>query len=578
MYTSFFGLNEKPFSITPNPRYLYMSERHTEALAHLIYGIKDSGGFIQLTGEVGTGKTTLVRGLLQRLPDNADVALILNPQLSATEFLAAILEELGIEIPEEKNSLKALTDALNEFLLESYSKGRRTILIVDEAQNFAVDVLEQIRLLTNLETAKHKLLQITLIGQPELRTMLARNDLRQLAQRITARYHLEPLSQEDTELYLQHRLKVAGATRPIFSKPACRELFRLSGGIPRIINVIADRALLGAFTSEEQLITPALVRRAAAEVYGEDPDFESGWKVGLRVAAIASVAALLIGASVFTALRLVNTSPADPQTALPAPSAGVAATAAPDVPPDVPPDGSPDGSPDKSPDAVAGTATNAASGEFTAINDFGALLATQAEYTDTASAFGNLFALWNVAYVPGPQTACDQALNYRLSCFYKQGSLAQISLLNRPAILTVQDEIGASHQVVLQQLGAGDAVILVGDRGYRVQLSDLSQYWFGEYLLLWRPQMATVKSFFRGMTDPDVLWLRESLAAIQGRPIEPMDSDYFDEELEARVRDYQINRRLTVDGTVGQQTQILMNSDLEIGAPQLMATQFARAD
>ncbi len=566
MYTSFFGLNEKPFSITPNPRYLYMSERHTEALAHLIYGIKDSGGFIQLTGEVGTGKTTLIRGLLQRLPDNADVALILNPQLSATEFLAAILEELGIDLPEEKHSLKALTDALNEFLLESYSKGRRTILIVDEAQNFAVDVLEQIRLLTNLETAKHKLLQITLIGQPELRTMLARNDLRQLAQRITARYHLEPLSQEDTEKYLQHRLKVAGATRPIFSKQACRELFRLSGGIPRIINVIADRALLGAFTSEEQLISPGLVRRAAAEVYGEDPDFESGWKVGLRVAAIAGVAALLIGASVFTALRLVNPSAPQAVAALPAPSAGPGAVIAPTA------------VADEAANATTEPSDSAANGEAAAISDLSALLAAQADYTDTAAAFGSLFALWNVAYVPGPQTACDQARNYGLSCFYKQGSLAQISLLNRPAILTVQDAIGASHQVVLQRLGAGDAIIRIGDNDYRVQLSDLSQYWFGEYLLLWRPQMETVKSFFPGMTDPDVVWLRESLAAIQGKPIEPMGSSYFDEELEARVRDYQIDRRLTVDGTVGQQTQILMNSDLDIGAPRLMATQLARAD
>ena len=162
MYKTFFGLNETPFSITPNPRYLYMSERHTEALAHLIYGIKDSGGFIQLTGEVGTGKTTLIRSLLQRLPDNADVALILNPQLSATEFLASILAELGIALPANPDSLKALTDSLNRFLLKNHSEGRRTILIVDEAQNFAVDVLEQIRLLTNLETAKQKLLQIRL--------------------------------------------------------------------------------------------------------------------------------------------------------------------------------------------------------------------------------------------------------------------------------------------------------------------------------------------------------------------------------------------------------------------------------
>ena len=215
MYISHFGLNEKPFSITPNPRYLYMSERHTEALAHLIYGIKDASGFIQLTGEVGTGKTTLIRSLLQRLPENADVALILNPQLSATEFLTSILSELGISVPERADSVKALTDALNAFLLSNHSKGRRTILIVDEAQNFAVDVLEQIRLLTNLETYHQKLLQITLIGQPELRAMLARTDLRQLAQRITGRYHLQPLSQADTQQYVAPRLRVAG---PEFSR------------------------------------------------------------------------------------------------------------------------------------------------------------------------------------------------------------------------------------------------------------------------------------------------------------------------------------------------------------------------
>jgi len=527
MYTRFFGLNEKPFSITPNPRYLYMSARHTEALAHLIYGIKDSGGFIQLTGEVGTGKTTLIRGLLQRLPANADAALILNPQLSATEFLTAILEELDIALPEETNSLKALTGALNKFLLENYSKGRRTILIVDEAQNFAVDVLEQIRLLTNLETARHKLLQITLIGQPELRTMLARNDLRQLAQRITARYHLEPLSQSDTGEYVQHRLRVAGATRPIFTRPACNELYRLSGGIPRIINVIADRALLGAFTSEAQQIGPALVRKAAAEVYGADSEFDSGLKVALRLAAAAAVGALFIAAAVFTATRL-STQPEAPRV------------------------------------ATAGSTDTE--------TDFAAMLASQSARTDTPTAFATLFSRWSVTYKPGPRKACEQARDYQLACFYKQGSLAQLERLNRPAILTLQDAIGSAHHVVLTSIGSEYARINIAGEDHQVRITDLNRYWFGEYLLLWRPQVATVRAFYPGMTDPAVTWLRQSLATIQGRPIEPTsgkDSDYFDEELEARVRDYQIDHRLTVDGKVGQQTQIVMNSDLDIGAPQL---------
>ena len=238
MYTDFFGLHEKPFSITPDPRYLFLSERHGEALAHLVYGVTESGGFIQLTGEVGTGKTTLVRTLLlNRMPENADVAVVLNPQLSVLEFLATICEELHIDVPHNKGSIKAQTDALNRHLLKAHAEGRRTILVVDEAQNLSPAVLEQVRLLTNLETAKQKLLQIILIGQPELRELLDRTDLRQLAQRITARYHLEPLSSAESAQYIEHRLKVAGALGEVFDTGARKEVFRLSKGVPRLINV-----------------------------------------------------------------------------------------------------------------------------------------------------------------------------------------------------------------------------------------------------------------------------------------------------------------------------------------------------
>lgn len=270
MYTNFFGLHEKPFSITPDPRYLFMSERHGEALAHLVYGVTESGGFVQLTGEVGTGKTTLVRSLLlNRMPDNADVAVVLNPQITAHEFLLTICEELGIDVPEQKDSIKALTDALNHHLLNAHADGRRTILVVDEAQNLAPAVLEQVRLLTNLETAKQKLLQIILIGQPELRELLDRNDLRQLAQRITGRYHLEPLTRDETAQYIEHRLRVAGALGEVIDNAARKEVFRLSGGVPRLINVICDRALLGAYSLESRIITRRLIKRAAAEVSGE---------------------------------------------------------------------------------------------------------------------------------------------------------------------------------------------------------------------------------------------------------------------------------------------------------------------
>ena len=279
---AFFGLTEKPFAITPDPRYLYLSERHAEALAHLLYGINESGGFIQLTGEVGTGKTTVVRTLLSRVPHHADVAVILNPRVTPVEFLLTICEELGLAIADaDRDSIKAMVDALNRRLLKAHAEGRRIIVLVDEAQNLSIDVLEQVRLLTNLETATQKLLQIILIGQPELRELLDRTDLRQLAQRITGRYHLMPLSREETKGYVRHRLRVAGATEEIFTPGALLELHRLSLGIPRVINVACDRALLGAYTQEIKKISASLVRRAAGEVYGRRflPTW-LGWVVG----------------------------------------------------------------------------------------------------------------------------------------------------------------------------------------------------------------------------------------------------------------------------------------------------------
>jgi len=544
MYTSFFGLNEKPFSITPNPRYLYMSARHTEALAHLIYGIKDASGFVQLTGEVGTGKTTLIRSLLQRLPDNADVALILNPQLSATEFLTSILTEFHVPIPDRATSKKALIDALNNFLLENYSKGRRSILIVDEAQNFAIDVLEQIRLLTNLETAKQKLFQITLIGQPELRTMLARTDLRQLAQRITGRYHLEPLNEADTEKYIQHRMHVAGATREIFSKRACRELYKLSGGIPRIINVIADRALLGAYTLESPEIGARMIRQAAAETYnlGEDSDDRRSkwWKIGGVVAAIC----LLLGVSIYSAIRYADGRVAQAVSSTTPADAG--------LPPN--------------PD-MATTVTDVKLQTTAAVLE--EFIRTHPEQTDTKTAFRNLFSLWSTPFDAGSERACEYAETKGLFCMLAEGPMAQLQTLNHPAILTLTDYSGNAHQVVLASIAGATATVYAGAELMTVPIDEVMKLWDGDYLLLWRPQIGSVKSFTPGMQDADVVWLRESLAAIQGSPVEPVASEYFDDVLEARVREYQVSRNLTVDGLVGPKTQILMNADLGIEAPRL---------
>ncbi len=269
MYLEFFGLHEKPFSIAPDPRYLYMTDQHREALAHLLYGVGDEGGFVLLTGEVGTGKTTVCRSLLNQLPSDVDIAFVVNPRVSVNELLETVCDELELGYPEQA-SVKQLVDTLNHYLLDAYAAGKNTILIIDEAQNLSDDVLEQLRLLTNLETNEKKLLQLILLGQPELLDKLEQDNLRQLAQRITARFHLRPLQMQEMVAYIQHRLHVAGFRGDMFSAPALKHIYRQSRGVPRLINVICDRAMLGAYTADLLQVEFPLAQIACDEVLGEE--------------------------------------------------------------------------------------------------------------------------------------------------------------------------------------------------------------------------------------------------------------------------------------------------------------------
>ena len=531
MYTSFFGLNEKPFSITPDPRYLFMSERHGEALAHLVYGVTESGGFIQLTGEVGTGKTTLVRTLLlNRMPANADVAVVLNPQLSAREFLVSICEELGIAVPEDRGSIKALIDALNHYLLNAHANGRRTILVVDEAQNLAPDVLEEVRLLTNLETAKQKLLQIILIGQPELRDVLARTDLRQLAQRITGRYHLEPLSRDETAAYIEHRLKVAGALGEVFDTGAKREVFRLSQGVPRLINVICDRALLGAYSSETRRVNRRMIKRAAAEVTGKGD--ESGWLRWL-VPVFGITAAIVIVAGILTMLdesRQLIDDTVDPPSVI------------------------------SIPQAVAETEIAAVVAEPEAEVSLDAQLTLALEITTPESALVTLLDLWGLDYRPG-ERGCSQAAASGYECLRQRGSWSGLKQFDRPAILTLVDSKGATHSVVLTAIEGETVEISIGGVTVAHPIDAVSDLWFGQYTLLWRPPNGSSESLRLGSRGQNVLWLRQSLAAIDtSYQTAAMDSDVFDAELQQQIRAFQRDHRLDVDGLAGRQTQIIINT------------------
>ncbi|MCU0759738.1 MAG: AAA family ATPase [Steroidobacteraceae bacterium] len=590
MYLSFFGLNEKPFAITPDPRYLFLSERHSEALAHLVYGISEAGGFIQLTGEVGTGKTTTIRSLLAQIPKNAEVALILNPRISPTEFLLTICEELGIGVPDDSvRSVKDLVDILNAYLLRAHAKGQRVVVVVDEAHQLEPEVLEQVRLLTNLETETQKLLQIILIGQPELRELLDRTDLRQLAQRITARYHLNPLSKDETAAYVRHRLRVAGSTHDIFSPVALLELHRLAGGVPRLINIIADRALLGAYTQDLHRITGKVVRDAAKEVFGKP--FAPLWMPWALAAGAG--AALVIG--VIALWQLVGARGAAPaadaaMTATAAPAPGAEDGAAPGATPlEVTPAAGDAASRGES-GAVASTgpalvsAANASPSNASASNPstraaavgtpvaLDALLAQFGNETDPDNAFNKLFALWNARYLVGRVDACTQATQQGLECYVQRGTFADLRLFNRPAILAVNDARGRSHQVVLAALDDERAILSLGGAPRTVRLGELSRLWFGDFVLLWRPGVPDVKTLSRGMRGDDVRRLREGLRRLRGLEPELAPNSVYDAELVSLVEDFQRRHRLTVDGIAGIQTLVVLDTALATpGSPLLDA-------
>ena len=552
MYEKHFGLSHKPFAITPDPRYLYLSARHREALAHLLYGVGEGGGFVQLTGEVGTGKTTLCRSLLEQLPPEVDLALILNPRLDAVELVAAVCDELGASYPAGSNSLKVLVSALNDHLLQSHAAGRRTVLVIDEAQNLSPEVLEQVRLLTNLETTETKLLEIILIGQPELRDLLERPELRQLAQRITARYHLDPLSPAETMAYVLHRLRVAGVRRSLFTPSALTALARLSGGVPRLINVICDRALLGAYVEEKEKVDQRIIRRAAREIRAQR-NLPAHWQRSLAAPTVRRNLLLLI-----LLLMLVPAGfqiyQAQPERVVTAPFPDLTAEETPATTP---------------PEPELGATTAELEEHLVALG----------EDSETA-AWRNLFGLWGLTFQPD-NDPCDQAQNLGLRCLAATGNLNVLRRLNRPVLLLLHPPSGTARTVLLSSLTGREATLIMAGAELRLPASTIEQFWYGDYQILWPPPVEA-ELLRQGDQGPEVQRLRAALDQLAAQTeaggeaipaaIDPKDQlNRFDAELSRRVMGFQADHGLKADGVVGPITLLTLSVALaEPHTPRLV--------
>ena len=547
MYARYFGLKHPPFSIAPDPRYLFMSERHREALAHLLYGVRGGGGFVLLTGEIGAGKTTVCRCFLEQIPKRCNVAYIFNPKLTVEELLKSICAEFRIPLEHpgpNAPTVKDYVDTLNEFLLRTHAVGQNNVLIIDEAQNLSADVLEQLRLLTNLETNERKLLQIVLIGQPELRTMLAKPELQQLAQRVIARYHLEALAQAETLHYVRHRLEVAGLSRAVpFDAPALKRIFVYSHGVPRRINLICDRALLGAYANGKTIVDRQTVEMAAREVL-DLADFSAATRskyerlatLGFGIAAGAA----LVGAVALAVDRGERAPPPPPTAAVGTISTPVAASTS--APADVP---------------VPAPAEVPA---FDLSTGFASLATAEKD------SWREMAKAWDVSI--GDGDPCQAPLKQSVRCFRGSNStLALIRQLDRPVVLTLRDGSNRPAYAYLTGLSNQNATLRVSGSAKSVPLVSLADYWRGEFATYWR----TPPDYSGTITDskgPSARWLALQLATARGDP-RPIAGRLDDASLKAGIHAFQLTQGLPSDGVAGPITLMQLNRVIGVDEPHL---------
>jgi len=595
MYRGHFGLKELPFSIAPNPRYLYLTHQHQEALAHLVYGLNSGGGIILLTGEVGTGKTTISRKLLEEIPEHIDIAWIVNPKLSAEELLATICDELSVNYPKHTHSIKTLTDLINARLIDAHGQGRNVVLMIDEAQNLSAEVLEQLRLLTNLETNERKLLQIVLLGQPELKTMLERTDLRQLAQRITARYHLHPLNRHETMAYIRHRLAVGGCDRTVFSAAAMKMIYRISHGTPRLINLLCDRAMLGVYSSNGKMVYPKHIRQSCQEVLGNAAVPKRALLVPVTVMALLVAAGVVFASGTWKQIPIyfeqavaLQSSPEAEQAAMPgthmaqpgalepvraiAPTAGLTTAPAVEAKQEAAPATTATSpTPAVEPEAKEGSNNRAYTTSHHAVTRTVITPWDIIEKSGTmAAAFQTLAGIWHTRITPTSGDACHQLSDPGLSCLKQHANTWLIRAMNRPAIFHMIGSDQAPHYGVIRFISHGYAIIQLEQQQWRVSLSELKHHMQGKITLIWSRPPGFQKDIQQGDRGKAVAWLITQLDRIQGTMIPPRHVEEMDDLLVARLKDFQSSQGLPADGIAGVRTLMRINEQIGLAIPRLL--------